>query len=195
MIIGITGSSGSGKSEVSKIITKKYNAFLIDADEVARELTESNKDYLDEIVENFGKDILKENNKLNREKLGEIIYNSKEKRELLNSITFKFIIAEIKKKIEENILREYIIVDAPLLFESGLDKICDFVIGVVASKDIKINRLTKRDKLTKETLEKRIESQKSDEFFKEKCDFIVENNFESIDELREEILKRLEVRG
>lgn len=187
MIIGITGSSGAGKSIVSKIIKQKYDAYLIDADEIARELTECNKEYLNEIVENFGNSILKDNNKLDREELSKIIYSNKEKRELLNSITFKFIVAEIKKKIKENSTSKYIVVDAPLLFESGLNSICDFVIGVVASKDRKLNRLKKRDNISVEILEKRLGSQKDDEFFKQKCDFIIENDFDSIEELYKKV--------
>ena len=187
MIVGITGSSGAGKSEVSKLLAKEYDAYLIDADKIAKNLSKENADYLNEIVVSFGQEILKKDGTLNRKRLGEIIYNSEEKRELLNSITFKYIVSEIKILIEKNHEKKAIIIDAPLLFESGLNNICDTIIGVIAKKEIKVKRLIARDSLEQRTLEKRIDSQKDDDFFVKNCNIVIENNFATQEELKRNI--------
>ena len=165
-IIGITGSSGAGKSTVCDILQEEYQVKVINADKIAKELSKRGTSYLDEIIEKFGKDIVDENGELKRKKLAEIIYNNFEKRKLLNLCTFKY----IKK---ENVT---IIIDAPLLFECGLDEFCNLVVGVISQKDIQIERIVARDNVDYESAEKRIDAQEGNSFFKEKCDFIIENN-------------------
>ena len=176
-IIGITGSSGAGKSTVCDILQEEYQVKVINADKIAKELSKRGTSYLDEIIEKFGKDIVDENGELKRKKLAEIIYNNSEKRKLLNLCTFKYIKKEIKSKInrtkKENVT---IIIDAPLLFECGLDEFCNFIVGVISQKDIQIERIVARDNVDYESAEKRIDAQEENNFFKEKCDFIIENN-------------------
>ena len=101
MIIGITGSSGSGKSTVCEILQKKYGVLVINADKIARQLSKKGTYYLADIIEQFGTDILLENGELNRKKLAEIIYTNPEKRELLNRCTFKHIREEIELEIRK----------------------------------------------------------------------------------------------
>ena len=185
-IIGITGNSGSGKSEVTKMLVKKYDAELIDSDKIARYLSENNSDYLNEIIRGFGNDIVDRNKKLNRQKLAKEIYNDKNKRKLLNSITFKYITKQIEDQIK-NSDKKIAIVDAPLLFESKLDKICSKTIGVISNKETKIARIIARDNISKQTAQKRIETQLSDDFLKEKCDYIINNDFDNMEELEKEI--------
>lgn len=176
-IIGITGSSGAGKSTVCDILQEEYQVKVINADKIAKELSKRGTSYLDEIIEKFGQDIVDENGELKRKKLAEIIYNNSEKRKLLNLCTFKYIKKEIKSKInrtkKENVT---IIIDAPLLFECGLDEFCNFIVGVISQKDIQIERIVARDNVDYESAEKRIDAQEENNFFKEKCDFIIENN-------------------
>lgn len=187
MIIGVTGTSGAGKSEISKILKKIYNLYIIDADEVEKDLSNNSKEYLNEIVNEFGNEILKNDGKLNREKLGELIYNSKEQRELLNDITLKYIVVEIENIIKLHENEKGIVIDAPLLFESGLNDICDTIIGVVANKKIKLKRLKNRDLLKTEILEKRLESQNDNNFFIRNCNIIIKNNYENKKDLEENI--------
>ena len=180
MIIGITGNSGSGKSEVSKILAKKINGEIIDADKIVKEMTDTETEYLKKIIELFGNEILIER-KINRKKLAEIIYNNEEKRKELNKLTYYYVVNEIKNKINKIKLKN-IIIDAPLLFESGLDKICEFTISVIAKPDIKIDRICKRDKIERQTAINRLSIQKKDEYYKLKSDYIIENN-ERIEEI------------
>jgi len=174
MIIGITGNSGSGKSEISKILSKKINAKIIDADEIVKKISEPGNEYYKKQVELFGKEILIDN-KLNRKKIAEIIYNNTEKREALDKLTYKYVVDAIKKEIHLE-KEKNIIIDAPLLFESGLNNICNFTIGIIAKKELKLQRICKRDNIDKNIAEARLRIQKDDEFYKKNTDHIMENN-------------------
>lgn len=188
-IIGVTGNSGAGKSEVCKMLKIKYNAYIIDADEIARSITILNKECIDEIVKNFGEDILDINGNIKRGKLAKIIYNNKNKREKLNSITFKYITEQVNIELEkakkENF--DYAIIDAPLLFEADIAKKCNIVIGIISKKDIKIARISNRDSITIEDANSRLKAQKSNKFFKENCNYIIENNYNTLEKLEEEV--------
>ena len=189
MIIGITGNSGTGKSEISKILAKKIDAKVIDADEVVKELSENGNEYYAKIVELFGISIV-ENNKLKKQQIAKIIYNDEEKRKELNKLTYKYVVDEIKKRAN-NTKYKNIIIDAPLLFESGLDKICNFTIGVIADINKKIRRICRRDNIEPETARERLNIQKEDEFYIQKSDDIIENN-EKIDAINwEEICTKI----
>ena len=174
MIIGITGNSGTGKSEISKLLAEKIDAKIINADEVVKELSENGNEYYEKIVELFGSSILN-NNKLNKPQMAKIIYNNKEKREELNKLTYKYIVEEIKKRAKNSDYKN-LIIDAPLLFESGLNKICNITIGVIANMDNKIQRICKRDNIDEETALARLKIQQEDKFYIQKSDYIIKNN-------------------
>lgn len=191
-IIGITGNSGSGKSTISKLISKNYEAKIIDADKIAKEMTKNNGEYLQAIRQAFGNDVIK-NNELDRKKLADIVFLNRTEKEKLDGLTFEYVVEEIKKELEtnQNLDYKYIILDVPLLFESKLDKLCDYTIGVIAPKTEKIKRICKRDKLSKEKALQRLNSQPNDEFFIKKCDIVInnENKEETIKIVNEIMLK------
>lgn len=174
MIIGITGNSGTGKSEISKLLAEKIDAKIINADEVVKELSEKGNEYYEKIVKLFGSSILN-NNKLNKPQMAKIIYNNKEKREKLNKLTYKYVVEEIKKRAKNSEYKN-LIIDAPLLFESGLNKICNITIGVIANIDNKIQRICKRDNIDEETALARLKIQQEDRFYIQKSDYIIKNN-------------------
>ena len=175
-IIGITGNSGSGKSTISKLISKNYEAKIIDADKIAKEMTKNNGEYLQAIRQAFGNDVIK-NNELDRKKLADIVFLNRAEKEKLDGLTFEYVVEEIKKELEtnQNLDYQYIILDVPLLFESKLDKLCDYTIGVIAPKTEKIKRICKRDKLSKEKALQRLNSQPNDEFFTKNCNTVINN--------------------
>jgi len=186
-IIGLTGGSGAGKNTVCKIIQKKYKAKVIDADEVAKKLQKKGSLYLNSIIENFGTQVVYKNGELNRKKLANLIFEDEKKREQLNELTFIYVIDEIKNKINK-IKEDLIIINAPLLFESNLDKICDFVIAVIADEEDRIKRICKRDGITKKEAIKRIQAQNSNDFFIANSDYIVYNkDINELDKQVEEI--------
>lgn len=174
MIIGITGNSGSGKSEISKILAEKINAEIIDADNIVRMLSKPGNRYYEKIIELFGTEILEGKN-LNKKKMASIIYKDKNKREELNKLTYKYVVDEIKARAAR-IDNQNVIIDAPLLFESELNKICKITIAVLAEENKKIERICKRDNIDVETAKERLRIQKNDQFYIEKADYILINN-------------------
>lgn len=180
-IIGLTGTSGAGKSTVSEILMKKYGAEIIDADKVAKKLSKKGTMYTKSIIKSFGDEILDWQGELNRKKLANIIYEDEKKREQLNQLTFIYVVGEIKKQINKLNHKKIIVIDAPLLFESKLNQVCDFVIAVIANKEKKIERICKRDGISREEAILRLNAQNTDEFFKENSDYILYNQEEKED--------------
>ena len=176
MIIGITGSSGAGKSTICEFLENEYEVKVLNADKIARKLSQKGTSYVIDIIKIFGKGIVDEEGELKRRKLAEIIYSNSKKREKLNKCTFKYIIKEIEKrldKIDDNTTK---IIDAPLLFESKLNEKCDKVIGIIAKREIQIERIVARDNIDYEQAENRLLAQQTNEFYIKKCDDIIENN-------------------
>jgi dephospho-CoA kinase len=182
-VIGLTGGSGAGKGEVSSCFLSASIKSL-DTDKVSRSVCEPGKPCLEKLVERFGKEIIREDGTLDRKALAYLVFNEpdenlrREKLADLNRITHHYIIEEITKWLESRYEAgdTLVVVDAPQLFESGFDKNCDYIIGVIAEPEVRIRRIIARDGISRESAQKRLASQKSDEFFVQNCDFIVYNN-------------------
>ena len=196
-IIGITGASGSGKTTASEILSKREDVRIIDADKVAKSLNLPGTDYMLAIENAFGKDVFHSDGNLNRKKLASLIYREKESREMLNSLTFKYVVDEILKKLEiykkDNI--NFIVIDAALLIESGLDKYCDIIVALVAEDDLKVKRMCKRDNIDEETAISRLKIQHNNEYYIKRADYCIENskNYDlksKIEEVLDHILKK-----
>lgn len=183
MIIGITGSSGSGKTSISGTVHMRQNVakvtdldtYIIDADEVVKEMSMPGQLYFKEIVKAFGQDILLKNGEIDKAKLASIIFTDNEKREVLNSLTFQYVVEEISKRVNL-IENKTVIIDAPLLIESKLNEICDIVISVVADEDIKIKRICMRDNIDEDTAKKRINAQPKNDFYIKNSNLVIVNN-------------------
>jgi dephospho-CoA kinase len=130
-IIGITGGIGSGKTEVAKIF-KKLGAKIISGDEIGKEVVEKNRPVLKKLVRIFGEGILNGNRKLNRRKLGKIVFSSIENRDKLNKIVHPYLLSNLRKQIREHRKKDpgIVIVDAALIVEWGLQKELDYLILV-----------------------------------------------------------------
>ena len=174
MILGITGGTGTGKSSVCKFFEKR-GFVIIDSDRVARNVCEKGSACLDEIVQEFGTDMLDENGNLKRKELGRIVFSDGQKLNVLNEITHKYIVADINRIIEDNMGKD-VVVDAPLLIETNLDRICDTTLCILADKELRKKRIMARDNLTSDEAQKRISSQPDDEFYTSRCDFVLYNN-------------------
>lgn len=188
MIIGLTGGSGTGKSSAARFFEKE-GFVIVDFDRISREVTAKGSECLKELEENFGSIIIDADGNLNRKALGEIVFADEEKLALLNRIEHKYILKK-SDEIERENEGKNLVFDAPLLFEAGLEKKCDYVVSILAEREKRISRICKRDSLTRESAQKRINSQPSDNFYEEKSDFCVYNN-ESAQKLEFQICKIL----
>ena len=179
-IIGLTGGSGSGKGVISEIFAT-LDIPTIDTDAVYHEMTETDSPCLKALVDEFGEGILSESGTLNRTALAELVFSGKEavaKRVRLNEITHKFILDETRSRLSKYkaIGYRFAVVDAPVLFESGFDKECDFIICVTADRELRIERITLRDRISKEKAEMRINSQIPEDVIASRCDYVINNN-------------------
>ena len=177
LVRGLTGGTGSGKGTVCQKFLK-YNINSIDTDQTSRQVCAAGTPCLNELVDTFGSCILNPDQTLNRQELAKIAFSDKDKHLKLNSITHKYILAEVRKQIEaeEKKGAKAIIVDAPLLYESGFDKECDFIIAVTASAESRIKRIIKRDNITVEMANIRLSKQGNDKFYTSKADYIITND-------------------
>lgn len=180
MIIGITGSFGSGKTTVAKMFSK-LGAYVIDADKVYHSLISPGKSCYKNIVRHFGKGILNRAGRIDRKKLGKIVFKDKTKLRLLNNLTHPEIMKEVRRLAKLN--KGRVIVEASLLIESGFYKEMDRVILVANEKEEQVKRIRENKGLpARETL-KRIRMQAP---FKKKAalaDFIIDNGGSKTDTL------------
>lgn len=179
VIIGITGPSGSGKGECSKyMLSCGYS--IIDADAIYHDLLIPPSKCLDELVREFGKQILTAGGLLNRETLASLVFGEENKERLLrlNEISHRHVTDKIQKIIcsMRAMGAPVCVIDAPLLIEAGLTSMCDFVISVLADKETRIQRIMTRDKIDIDRATRRIDSQKSDDFYIGNSDYTVYND-------------------
>ncbi len=176
-IIGLCGQSGAGKTTALKVFEKACGG-VIDCDELSRRTTKPHSKCVGELVSAFGEEILFADLSLNRRKLARLVFGDENACQILNSITHKYIMLEIENEIDSFLKNgaPFCVIDAPLLFESGLDKRCDITLGILADKEIRIKRLETRDKISRKEIEKRLNSQISEEELKKRCDKILYNN-------------------
>lgn len=185
--VGLTGSIGTGKSTVLKIF-KDLGAYVIDADEIVHSLYKR-KDIQEKVKSEFG-DVFNEDNSLNRKKVAEIIFNNPEKKKILESIIHPEVRKEINNKIrdiENKDKNAIVIVEIPLLIETGQYKEYDTVVVVYSPKNLQLDRLLKKG-LSKEEALKRINSQMDIEEKLKYADFVI-NNSSSIEDLKKEVIK------
>ena len=178
LTIGLTGQSGAGKGEFSRIFRSFPDVYCLDTDITAREVVEKGKPCLSELCGYFGNEILNEDGSLDRKKLASIAFSDEEKHKKLNSITHFYITREVKKWLcdVERDGAKIAIIDAPLLFESGIDSVCDMTVGIIAPYTTRLKRIIKRDGIDKKSACLRLDAQPKDDFFEQKCTYIIANN-------------------
>ncbi|MEK2533982.1 dephospho-CoA kinase [Tetragenococcus halophilus] len=192
-ILGITGSIATGKSTVVNIF-KQYGFPVVDADIIAREVVEPNTAGLKKIVETFGSSVLCSDGSLNRKQLGQMIFNDAKKRQALNALLAPFLQEAIIEQIKRaSAAASLVIADIPLLYEAGYDKYMDQVAVVYIPEDLQVQRLMKRDRITKKEAQKKVASQLSIEEKKKRADIIFDNQ-ESLSSIRQQIFSWLKKR-
>lgn len=178
LTIGLTGQSGAGKGEFSRILRSFDGVYSLDTDVTAREVVQKGQPCLTALCDYFGDVILNSDGTLDRKKLASIAFTDQDKHKKLNEITHFYIIAEIKKWLcdVEASGATAAIIDAPLLFESKADELCDVTVGVVAPYSTRLKRIMKRDGIDKKNAEIRLKAQPNDDFFEQRCSYIIANN-------------------
>lgn len=189
IIIGITGGIATGKSTVSAIL-KELGYQVIDSDIIAKDIMSHNEVVLFEINNNFPNVCDLENKTINRKLLAQIIFNSEEKRNLLNEIVHPIVKQEIINQIH-SIDEKFIFVDVPLLYESHFEDLFDYVIVVYADFKTQIDRLVNRDKIDINYAKKKITSQMPIEEKKFRANFVIDNS-KSIKDTRKQLLEIVE---
>eukprot|EP00825_Cyclidium_porcatum_P035446 TRINITY_DN3717_c0_g1_i2.p2 TRINITY_DN3717_c0_g1~~TRINITY_DN3717_c0_g1_i2.p2 ORF type:complete len:218 (-),score=44.92 TRINITY_DN3717_c0_g1_i2:100-753(-) len=179
-IIGLTGGIATGKSTVVNYFLSNLPIKVIDCDVISRKLVEVGSKQYQEIVKHFGEEVLQEDKTLNRKKLSEIVFNSDKKRETLNKIMRFPIFKEIAKQVYQLCFKEkqqIVLLDAPLLYESGyLEYLCYPVMVVYCDKEVQVKRLCERDKCIEEVALKKINVQMPILKKVEKADIKLNNN-------------------
>ena len=193
MVLGLTGQTGAGKSTVCRLLQNEQDICVVDADKIAREVVTSGTDCLAEIVLHFSITVLNEDGTLNRKKLGQIVFNDRSKLKELNKITFPYISAGMRQQIKNGLSSGHgiVILDAPVLFESRSDQLCDKVLAVIANAETRKQRIMQRDGLTPEEAEARMNSQHDDEFYTSRADYVIRNDGDATT-LRLQVVELLE---
>lgn len=186
ILVGITGGIGTGKTTVSNYIEKK-GYYVINADEIAKELIQKDETIKEKIISTFGINSYIDN-KYNTQYISNLVFNNIKELEKLNKIVHPLVIKNIIQLIDIAIRNneKIIFIDIALLFELNLEEGFDYILTITAEKNIRIERIIKRSNLTVDNIEKRINSQISETEIIKNSDFVIENN-KSIEELYKSI--------
>jgi len=195
MLIGLTGGIGSGKSIVAGMF-KSLGAYIIDADQISRELMTPGSETYKKVVNTFGQEILKDDQGIDRKKLGDIVFGDPEEIARLNECTHPAIFREVDREIDE--IRQknpdgIIIIDAALLIETAAHERFDKLIVVYADEETQLKRLKERDGFPEEEAQKRISSQMPLKDKIKYADYVIDNDegLENTQKQVEEIYKKL----
>ena len=177
MVIGLTGSIGTGKSEAARQL-EALGASIISADQVGHEAYTPNTEAWEQVVAAFGEDILQDDGEIDRRKLGAVVFSDPGQLEKLNQIMHPRMARMVADKIEE--LRdqgaEVVVVEAALLFEAGWDSLVEEVWVTDSTEQVVIERLKQRNGMSEEEARKRISSQMGRTERLERSDYVIENS-------------------
>lgn len=176
-IVGLTGSIATGKSTVVEWFKTKHVP-VIDADQIAREIVEPGKPILTQLKETFGEAIIQTDGSLDRPLLGQMIFNDDTLRQRLDDLMHPAIVKEMVARRDKylNQNEPLIILDIPLLFEGGLTDLVDRIMVVYTTESVQLERLMKRNKLSKQEATQRIKTQWSIEKKKALATDVIDNN-------------------
>ena len=170
MILGITGGTGCGKTTLLNVL-RDLGGLVLDCDAIYHELLQTDRDLLAAIEARFPGTV--ENGVLQRKKLGNVVFSDEKALLDLNRITHGAVKAEVLRRLAEK--PSLAAIDAIGLIEGGLAELCDLTVAVTAPREARIRRLMARDGISAEYAEKRIDAQKDPSWYRENCDYVLEN--------------------
>lgn len=182
-ILGLTGGIASGKSTVAKLF-KEHDAVVIDADKIAHQIMTPGQPGLQAIVATFGGEYLASDGTLDRRKLGQLVFSDQQALTTLNQLTHPLIRQEIIRLIKQAQEQQValIVLDVPLLFETGYEQICDAVLVVDVAPEIQIQRVMQRDHLDEAGAKARIAAQMNHDERLRRADFVIDTS-KTVEEL------------
>ena len=182
MILGITGGTGCGKTTLLQLIRQR-GGLVLDCDEIYHRLLESDRQMLAAIKNRFPQSFPQ--GILNRKALGKIVFADPAALEALNGITHRAVRQEVLRQLEAS--PPLAAIDAIGLFESGLDSLCHITVAVTAPLEARVARLMARDGISEDYARSRIAAQHDEDWFRQRCDYILENNASPADFLKKSI--------
>ena len=188
-VIGLTGSIAVGKSTVTRYL-REHGFEVVDADEISRHALDIGKECYNKVVERFG--CVKEDGGIDRQQLGQLVFSDPLKKKQLEDIIHPYVCQKIKEEIQAS-QEQYIFLDVPLLYEAGLDALCDSVIVVDLPLEKQIERLMERNHIEKQAALHLIQQQMSSEEKRKKADYILDNScdlhelYKNIDNVLKEV--------
>jgi dephospho-CoA kinase len=186
--VGITGGLGSGKSIASKVV-KEMGCYVFDADAEGKKLLVSNLNVQNELIAEFGSDILNGDDTINRQKLARTAFQDEDHQMRLNTVIHPYIFDEIDKQYEKLLdegQHEVFVVDGALIFESGLDSHLDYTVVITAPFAMRMSRALSRGGLNRDQIQKRMELQWKDEDKISLANYVI-NNTKDEDYLTQQI--------
>lgn len=186
IVIGLTGPTGAGKSSVAKELVA-LGCAVVDCDRIARQVTDSCVPCLQSLAEEFGSDIQQEG-MLDRKLLAARAFASPEKTRKLNELTHPWILGETKAQIQAALDagKPFVVVDAPLLFEAGVDALCDEIMAVTVPFEKRLQRIMKRDHISEELARARMAAQHPESWYEERAGKVISGRLDD-ETLRSEL--------
>ncbi len=173
-VVGVTGQTGAGKSLAVRLMAKP-DWLILDADAIARKVVQPNTPCLEELVKQFSSAILCDDGSLNRQRLADIAFATPQSTAALNLIVHPAVIKVITDALEQT-KAPIVLIDAPLLFQAGLDTLCDVTLAVTAPETKRLCRICERDGISKEQALARVNAQPAEEYYRERATMVLEND-------------------
>lgn len=196
-ILGITGGVGAGKTTVLSYLAGKYQARILELDQVAKELQQPGAVCYEPMIELFGSQVLDKTGNFDRKKIAELVFNRRDLLKRLNDIVHPQVRREADRRI--SLWRQercpLIVLEAALLLEEQYQQSCDEVWYIYASEETRRRRLALNRGYSQEKITKMMASQKPDAFFREHCQFLVDNSSDSVENTYEQIDKGMKEHG
>lgn len=188
VIVGLTGGIAMGKTTISQFLKSKAIP-VVDADQIAHEILTVDEVKV-KLMDTFGESILDKNQNIDRRKLGPIVFNDQRQLEKLNIIVQPYIRTEIASQLDTFSASKVVVLDAPVLFEQGYEKMVDYLMVIKTSAQIQVERLMQRDSLNEIDAQKRIQAQMPIEEKVKKADIVIDTSG-TIEETRSQVVKWL----
>ncbi len=178
IVIGLTGQTGAGKTTVSKF-AEELGCYIVNADAVAKEALAPGSECLKRLADFFGSDIIDDSGCCRRKLLAKRAFSDKEKTAVLSGITHPWIISKSAEYIRDGLEKtDIVLFDAPQLYESGGDSLCDIVIAVTAPEEVRLQRIMNRDGIDRSAALLRINAQHNEDYYTSRADHVIDGSME-----------------